>query len=91
MRLEETAMMIVDLIDGDDFRNKLVGLGVLIPEGACPETCARMARRKYLETDVPDLEYTVSELMSHTDVMLPSVRRAIEAHLLPAFELPRSS
>lgn len=84
-------MMIVELIDGDDFRNRLVALGVLIPDAACPETCARMARRKYLEVGVPGLESALAELMAHTDVMLPSVRRAIEAHLLPALELSRSS
>ncbi|WP_136253520.1 hypothetical protein [Onishia niordana] len=84
-------MMIVELIDGDDFRSRLVDLGVAIPDGACPETCARMARRKYLEVGVPGLEEVVTELMSKTDVMLPSVRRAIEAHLLPMLSLPRSS
>ena len=84
-------MMIVELIDGDDFRNKLVDLGVAIPDAACPETCARMARRKYLELGVPGLEEAVAELMTHTDVMLPSVRRAIEAHLLPILTLSRSS
>ncbi|WP_458526865.1 hypothetical protein [Onishia taeanensis] len=84
-------MMIVELIDGDDFRNRLVGLGVLIPDAACPETCARMARRKYLEVGVPGLEAAVTELMAHSDVMLPSVRRAIEAHLLPMMALSRSS
>lgn len=84
-------MMIVELIDGDDFRNKLVALGVAIPKDACPETCARMARRKYLETGVADLEAVVTDLMSKTDVMLPSVRQAIEAHLLPVLSVPRSS
>ena len=77
-------MMIVDLIDGDDFRNRLVALGIRIPEGACPETCARMAGRMHREVGVPGLADAVDELMAHTDVMLPSVRRAIEDHLRPA-------
>lgn len=76
-------MMIVDLIDGDDFRDRLVALGIRIPEGACPETCARMARLKHREVGVPGLEDLVRELMARTDVMLPSVRAAIEGFLLP--------
>lgn len=76
-------MMIVDLIDGDDFRDRLVALGIRIPEGACPETCARMARCKHREVGVPELPETVRELMAHTDIMLPSVRDAIERFLLP--------
>ncbi|UYG08533.1 hypothetical protein [Halomonas sp. M4R1S46] len=76
-------MMIVDLIDGDDFRDRLVALGIRIPEGACPETCARMALLKHMEVGVPGLQDLVRELMVHTDVMLPSVRAAIERFLLP--------
>lgn len=76
-------MMIVDLIDGDDFRDRLVALGIRIPEGACPETCARTALRKHAEEGVPGLQELVHELMEHTDVMLPSVRDAIERFLLP--------
>ncbi|MFG6159378.1 hypothetical protein ACGTNG_11295 [Halomonas sp. 1390] len=76
-------MMIVDLIDGDDFRDRLVALGIRIPEGACPETCARMARLKHMEVGVPGLPDLVRELMARTDVMLPSVRAAIERFLLP--------
>lgn len=77
-------MMIVDLIDGDDFRDRLVALGIRIPEGACPETCARMALLKHTEVGVPGLRELVHELMEQTDVMLPSVREAIERFLLPA-------
>ncbi|MCG7599757.1 hypothetical protein MHM84_08160 [Halomonas sp. McH1-25] len=76
-------MMIVELIDGDDFRARLVALGIRIPEDACPDTCARMARRKYLESGVPGLEALVHDLMERSDIMLPSVRQAIERFLLP--------
>ncbi|MEC9483296.1 MAG: hypothetical protein UMU75_08245 [Halomonas sp.] len=76
-------MMIVELIDGDDFRARLVALGIRIPEGACPETCARMALCKHREVGVPGLEPLVRELMERTDIMLPSVRQAIEGFLLP--------
>ncbi|GAB2783993.1 hypothetical protein GCM10027040_07570 [Halomonas shantousis] len=76
-------MMIVELIDGDDFRARLVALDIRIPEGACPDTCARMALRKHVEDGVPGLEALVRDMMEHTDVMLPSVRQAIEGILLP--------
>ncbi|GHB01304.1 hypothetical protein [Modicisalibacter luteus] len=76
-------MMIVELIDGDDFRARLVALDVRIPEDACPETCARLALRKHVEVGVPGLETLVNELMEQTDVMLPSVRQAIDTFLLP--------
>ncbi|MBZ9557730.1 MULTISPECIES: hypothetical protein [Modicisalibacter] len=76
-------MMIVELIDGDDFRARLQALDVRIPDHACPETCARMALRKHVEVGVPGLQELVRELMAHTDVMLPSVRQAIERFLLP--------
>ncbi len=78
-------MMIVDLIDGDDFRNRLVALDIHIPAEACPETCARLARLKHDEVGVPGLAALVRELMAQTDVMLPAVREAIERHLM---ELP---
>ncbi|WP_136068858.1 hypothetical protein [Modicisalibacter radicis] len=77
-------MMIVDLIDGDDFRARIQALGVRVSDDACPRTCARMALCKHREMGVPGLEETVRELMQHRDVMLPSVRQAIEECLLPA-------
>lgn len=76
-------MMIAELIDGDDFRARLVALGIRLPEDACPETCARMALRKHAEVGVPGLQDLVRELMQHSDMMLPSVRQAIERYLLP--------
>jgi hypothetical protein len=79
-------MMIVDLIDGDDFRQRLVELGVRIPEGACPETCARMARLMHQQVGVPGLEALAAQLESQREVMLPSVRDALEQTLLPALE-----
>ncbi|MBE0489656.1 MAG: hypothetical protein IBX53_11295 [Halomonas sp.] len=76
-------MMIVDLVDDDDFRDRLVALGIHIPEGACPETCARLARRCRAEGEVAGLDELVGELEEKREVLLPSVRRALETHLLP--------
>ncbi|MGM0693792.1 MAG: hypothetical protein ACQEUN_10390 [Pseudomonadota bacterium] len=78
-------MMIVELIDGDDFRERLMALGVHIPQDACPESCARLARRCALEGRVSGLAELVGELESKREVLLPSVRRALETHLLPLF------
>ncbi|WP_456269154.1 hypothetical protein M1D97_02400 [Kushneria sp. AK178] len=77
-------MMIVDLIDGDDFRERLVALGVHIPEGAGPDTCARMALCKHRGEGVDGLKELVDEMVRRSDILLPSVRQAIEKYLLPA-------
>lgn len=75
-------MMIAELIDGRDFRDRLLALGVRLPEDACPETCARMARLKAREVGLPGLAALVRELMDKQEVLLPSVHQAIQAHLL---------
>ncbi len=75
--------MIVDLIDQHDFRERLVALGVRVPENACPDTCARMALTKHVEVGVPGLQELVRELVLKSDVMLPSVRQALDKYLLP--------
>ncbi|WP_163557057.1 hypothetical protein [Halomonas sp. NO4] len=79
-------MMIADLIDGDDFRQRLVALGVRIPDGACPETCARMARLMHEQVGIEGLAVLVAELEAQREVMLPSVRLALEQNLRPAVE-----
>ncbi|GHB23995.1 hypothetical protein [Salinicola rhizosphaerae] len=78
-------MMIAELIDGEDFRQRLIALGVHVPEEACPETCARLAAGCHRTRGVEGLEASIRELMQHTELMLPSVKAAIEAHLLPTF------
>lgn len=78
-------MMIVELIDGDDFRARIQALGVRVSDDACPRTCARMALCKHREMGLPGLEDTIRELMQRRDVLLPSVRQAIEEYLLAEF------
>ncbi|MGP8290965.1 hypothetical protein [Vreelandella zhanjiangensis] len=75
-------MMIVDLIDGDDFRARLTALGIDIPADADPETCARIAAQAHQQKAIPELPALVHELMEQQAIMLPSVRHAIE-HFLP--------
>lgn len=79
-------MMIVDLIDDDDFRDRLVALGIRIPEGAGPETSARLALHKHEEEGVPGLQELVQALGERTDIMLPTVRSALDQVLLPAIQ-----
>jgi hypothetical protein len=82
-RARRMTMMIVELIDHEDFRERLVALGVQISEHACADTCARMALRKHVEVGVPGLQELVRELVMHSDILLPSVRQALDKYLLP--------
>lgn len=75
-------MMIAELVDGRDFRDRLVALGLRLPEDACPETCARMARLKAREGGLPGLASLVTELLGQREIVLPSVYQAIHAHLM---------
>ena len=77
-------MMIVELIDQDDFREHLAAAGIPVPAGADPDEAARIALRASGDGDAPLLEETVTNLMRRRDVMHPSVRDAIETHLLPS-------
>ncbi|WFF40105.1 hypothetical protein EVC62_00595 [Salinicola endophyticus] len=79
-------MMIVNLVDGEDFRQRLVALGVHVPEAACPETCARLAAGCYRAGRVPELPAAIREMTEQSDMLLPSVKAAIDQHLLPAFD-----
>lgn len=74
-------MMIVELIDGDDFRAQLTALGIDIPENAAPDTCARIAAQTHQQKAISELPALVRELMAQQAIMLPSVRHAIERFL----------
>ncbi|MCE8004922.1 hypothetical protein [Billgrantia ethanolica] len=78
-------MMYADLIDAEDFRQRLVALGIDLPADADadPDTCARLAAQQQAEAGVPGLEALVVELEAQTGVMLPEVREALVNHLRP--------
>ncbi|MBW6393021.1 MULTISPECIES: hypothetical protein [Halomonadaceae] len=76
-------MMFADLIDAEDFRQRLVALGIELPVGADPDTCARLAAQRQAEAGVPDLPALVAELETQTGVMQPEVREALARHLRP--------
>lgn len=73
-------MMIVELVDGDDFRAGLRGLGIEIAEGATPDDCACRAFEAHCAHPVAGLEAYLREL-DRQDVVLPEVRQAIARHL----------
>ncbi|WP_409523943.1 hypothetical protein [Nitrincola sp. MINF-07-Sa-05] len=75
-------MMIIDLVDEDDFRQQLMLLGIELPADADPETCARLAQAQHQQTPVEGLVQLISEWMQQRDLMQPEVRQAIEAYLL---------
>ncbi|MCG6659843.1 hypothetical protein HOP52_19040 [Halomonas campisalis] len=77
-------MMIVELIDGDDFRDRLVALGLEVAAGASPEACAERAAAAYASGKLAGLPGLVDELVHRRDVVLPAVRDAIATQLLPA-------
>ncbi|WP_444678698.1 hypothetical protein [Halomonas sp. E19] len=77
-------MMIADLIDTQDFRERLLALGIELPADADPDTCARLAAQQQAEAGVPGLAALVAELEAQAGVMLPEVREALERHLRPA-------
>lgn len=76
--------MIVDLIDGDDFRSRLCELGLALDADDDPRTCAELAATRYAHGELPGLPALVKTLLAHRKVMLPEVREAIETILLPA-------
>lgn len=76
-------MMVTELIDQDDFRERLKALGVCLPSDACPDVAARLALSKHAASGVEGLQELVRELMDKRDILLPSVRQALERYLLP--------
>ncbi|MCE8035331.1 MAG: hypothetical protein LPK20_17095 [Halomonas sp.] len=79
-------MMYADLIDAEDFRQRLAALGIDLPTDADPDTCARLAAQRQAETGVPGLAALVAELEAQAGVMLPEVREALMNHLRPVVD-----
>ena len=77
-------MMIADLVDQDDFRERLAGLGVPVSAGQAPKDCVREALRwrdAQNELVQQQLDTLFSELLKHADLVLPEVKNAIEEAL----------
>lgn len=76
-------MMIVELVDGEDFRERLVALGLALPAGASPLECAQAALG-LLQTGDARLVALIEALHSQAGMVLPEVREAVESVLVPA-------
>lgn len=77
-------MMIVDLVDGEDFRERLVALGLALPAGATPRECAQAAAARFAESRDARLLELVEALRNQAGMVLPDVREAVEQVLVPA-------
>ena len=77
-------MMYADLIDQDDFRDRLVALGFEIPCGFSAEQACERAIVGLSRERAQALRRLVEELLGGSATLLPSVREAICRNLLPA-------
>lgn len=77
-------MMHADLIDQEDFRERLVTLGLSIPPGSSPEQACELAVSGLSAERAVALRRLVEELLGGSATLLPNVREAISKHLLPA-------
>lgn len=76
-------MTIVGQLNPTDFRNRLVRIGVPVPEGAAPDVAAQLLLQTHAERPIPEFEHTMTDLMTQFDTMGPAVREAMEQHVLP--------
>ena len=83
-------MMHADLIDQEDFRERLVALGLNIPAGSSPEQACELAVSGLSAERAVALRRMVEELLGGSATLLPNVREAISRSLLPAL-VPRKA
>ncbi|MCY1281125.1 hypothetical protein D3C76_1056660 [compost metagenome] len=81
-------MMHADLIDQDDFRERLQALGFHMPPDATPEQACEIAVRALTPESSRALRRLVEEMFTSNATLLPAVREAISRQLLPAL-VPR--
>lgn len=77
-------MMIADLIDQDDFRDRLVSLGFELPPGISAEDACQRVATGMCADRARVLRKMIEELLSGSATLLPAVREAINRDLLPA-------
>ncbi|MCQ2030973.1 hypothetical protein EA797_13870 [Stutzerimonas zhaodongensis] len=81
-------MMHADLIDQDDFRDRLVSLGFEIPMNASAEQACERAVMGLSHERAQVLRRLVEDLLGGSATLLPAVREAICRKLLPALVKP---
>lgn len=77
-------MMHADLIDQEDFRERLVALGLSIPPGTSAQQACTLAVSGLDSVRAKALRRLVEELLAGSATLLPAVREAINRQLLPA-------
>ncbi|MEO4045597.1 hypothetical protein AAFN46_00735 [Pseudomonas sp. CAU 1711] len=77
-------MMHADLIDQEDFRERLLALGLNIPSGSSAEQACALAVSGLDAERAKALRHLVEELLGSGATLLPAVREAISRQLLPA-------
>lgn len=81
-------MMHADLIDQDDFRERLQALGFSVPPDSTPEQACECAVRGLSPERAQALRRLVEDMLGGHATLLPAVREAISRQLLPAL-VPR--
>ena len=77
-------MMHADLIDQDDFRERLQALGFSVPPDSTPEQACEYAVRGLSPERAQALRRLVEDMLGGHATLLPAVREAISRQLLPA-------
>lgn len=73
-------MMFADLVDIDDFRDRLGELGVDLPPGDSPDKWAQLVRAAQPVDGLPEL---IEALCAEGVTLQPEVRKAIDIILMP--------
>ncbi len=76
-------MMIAELVDDIDLRERFEALGIDLPPDADCARCCRTALDAFQAGTAPGLPALIQELMQDPALLLPAVRQAIEQELLP--------
>jgi len=76
--------MHADLIDQEDFRERLLALGFSIPQGVSADQACSHALSGLNAERSTALRRLVEELLGGSATLLPAVREAISRTLLPA-------
>ncbi|NVK41949.1 MAG: hypothetical protein HWE39_11955 [Oceanospirillaceae bacterium] len=81
-------MMYADLIDQEDFRERLVHMGVPIAGTADPESCCRQLLNWLAQpqgaASKAQAQALVRQLRAQRELLLPDVARAVDQYLVPA-------